>query len=128
MGALRWKRPNYVSRIFRNKPVALLKTRKEFYQSFTQILQTCDRDKPEDSVVSTCGMGRISNDYTPGVRHAYATYLQQTHYYLKPRSLERARRGSQFGVGTITLNSVSPNGSSLCTGDQGGPLYTWKCG
>ena len=113
---LRWEK-RYVSHIFRNEPVALLKSRKQFHHS--QIIHLCDRDKPEDSIVSTCGMGRISNSYNPGIPHTFATYLQETHYYLKPRSLH---------AGPLSLHSILLDGSSICMGDQGGPLYTWNFG
>ena len=114
---LGWKRQYEISHIFRNKPVALLKSRNQFHHS--QIIHLCDRDKPEDSIVSTCGMGRISNSYNPGIPHTFATYLQETHYYLKPRSLH---------AGPLSLHSILLDGSSICMGDQGGPLYTWNFG
>lgn len=114
-----WKRNYNISHIFKNKPVALLKSRKHFHHSHSQILHLCNRERPEDSIVSTCGMGRISNNYSPGVPHTFATYLQETHYYLKPGS---------HCVGTLSLHSISLEGSSLCMGDQGGPLYTWNFG
>ena len=117
---LRWEK-RYVSHIFRNEPVALLKSRKQFHHS--HIIHFCDRGRPEGTIVSTCGMGRISNYYTP-IAHTYAKNLQETHYNL------RSRVGPNLRVGPrpLSLPAVFLQGSSICMGDQGGPLYTWNFG